>query len=160
MVLHELFEIGLIIDEEDVPLIKPYKWYVCKDGYLFRHIKIANKRTTISMHRFISNADKTTQIDHINGNRKDNRKCNLRKATPRQNRFNTVKYKGISKYKGVSWNKKVKKWRAAIHFNKKYYSLGYFYNECDAAIAYNKKALELFGEYAKINVITLEEEIK
>jgi hypothetical protein len=108
MVLHELFEIGLIIDEEDVPLIKPYKWYVCKDGYLFRHIKIANKRTTISMHRFISNADKTTQIDHTNGNRKDNRKCNLRKATPRQNRFNTVKYKGISKYKGVSWNKKVK----------------------------------------------------
>ena len=93
-------------------------------------------------------------IDHINNVKDDNRIVNLREATGFQNQANQKPQVGkTSKYKGVCWSKQCCKWRAYIKVNYKTIHLGYYHNEEDAALAYNKAALEIFGEFAKINII-------
>ena len=104
------------------------------------------------MHRVINDTPKILGTDHIDGNPLNNQKSNLRNATKSQNGMNRKSNRNSSsKYKGISWNKQNKKWRGEIQKNKKRYGLGYFKSEIEAARAYNKKALELFGEYARLN---------
>lgn len=79
---------------------------------------------------------------------------NCRWVTPHQNSMNRRgNLDTSSKYKGVCWANREKLWRSTITLNYKQVSLGYFKHEKDAAIAYNKKALELFGEFAFLNEI-------
>ena len=78
-------------------------------------------------------------IDHMNGDKLDNRICNLRLATNQENQRNTSKPKGYHYARG--------KWRACIMLNKKYKHLGYFLTEELAAAAYSKAARELFGDF-------------
>jgi hypothetical protein len=91
-------------------------------------------------------------IDH-KGSRCNN--LNIRKATPSQNAAyaKKTKSKTTSKYKGVSKNKNRKKWKASLMVNRECVYTDYFDNEIDAAIAYNKKALEYRGEFAVLNNI-------
>ena len=91
-------------------------------------------------------------IDHIDGDGCNNKITNLRLVTVTQNTQNTSK-RGFcsSVYKGVSWSNSVNKWHSYITHNKKRKHLGYFITQLDAAIAYDKAAKELFGEYAKLN---------
>lgn len=104
------------------------------------------------MHREIMDVPKHLVCDHINHNGLDNRKNNLRTCTRQQNTHNQKpRKKGTSKYKGVDWNKRQKKWRARIYYRGKCHYLGYFNNEIDAALTYDKKAKELFGEFACLN---------
>lgn len=106
------------------------------------------------MHREILGLKKGDgkEADHINGNGLDNRIENLRTCTRQQNMMNCRsplwKKNG---YKGVSVHKTTGLWRARINFNGKEYSLKYHKTKEDAALAYNKKALELFGQFAKLN---------
>lgn len=86
------------------------------------------------------------QIDHINKTRNDNRWCNLREATNSQNQRNRESKTGTSKYKGVHWNKESKKWVVQI-------GVGSYKLEKEAALAYNKAALKVFGNYAHINKV-------
>lgn len=151
-----------LIDEEDFDLISQYKWYAKKIGNTFyaaraitvqgqnKHKNIKRKQKTIIMHREImkNKLKQNQEIDHINGNGLDNRKCNLRLCNRSENMMNQRIKKGTSQYKGVRWDKK---WRAQITYNKKQKHLGFFNNEIDAAKAYDKKAKELFGEFAKLN---------
>lgn len=91
-------------------------------------------------------------VDHINGIRDDNRIENLREATGTQNHANQIKREGLSsQYKGVHWRKDRGKWSAQIKLNRQSIRLGCFSNEEDAARAYDQKATELFGEFAKTN---------
>ena len=93
-------------------------------------------------------------IDHIDGNGLNNQRNNLRKATHQENMMNRQSNKNSSsQFKGVHWYERTNKWQARITFNQKRISLGYFTSEIDAAKTYNKKALELFGEFAKLNFI-------
>jgi hypothetical protein len=89
-------------------------------------------------------------IDHVDGDGLNNQKRNLRKATPTQNGGNRVIQKHSSKFKGVTWWKKPKKWVACIRFNTRIH-LGYFESETDAAKAYDAAALKLFGDFALTN---------
>ncbi len=89
------------------------------------------------------------EIDHINTIKTDNRFVNLRECTKSQNQSNTAAQKNNkSGFKGVSWHKKSEKYYVRIMKDTKSYHLGYFEKKIDAAEAYNKKALELFGEFA------------
>jgi hypothetical protein len=90
-------------------------------------------------------------IDHRNREGLDNRKSNLRIATRSQNNCNRKQKKGTSKYRGVCWNEKHKKWRAYISFNGIYKSLGYFENEEEAGRAYDEAAKIYHGEFATLN---------
>lgn len=93
------------------------------------------------------------QWDHKDRNFLNNQKNNLRLANKSQNGANRLKSKGIysSRFKGVSWHKDKRIWVAYITKNNKRVHLGQFINEWEAASAYNKAALKLFGEFACLN---------
>ena len=90
--------------------------------------------------------------DHIDFDGLNNKKSNLRFCTHQQNMMNKRKCKNLSsKFKGVTWDESSKKWMSRIRYKNKCYPLGRFKNEIDAARAYDKKALELFAEFALTN---------
>lgn len=151
----------ILIDKEDwVIFPKNSEFSFDKDGYLLAKIYVTEARTNIliRVHRWILGNPKGKIVDHINGNKYDLRKSNLRIATASQNCANkrkTTKRKCTSTYKGVYKNKTSIRWHSAIKFpktNKTVY-LGSFSTELEAAVAYNTKARELYGEYARINEI-------
>jgi hypothetical protein len=93
-------------------------------------------------------------IDHINGNKSDNRVSNLREASRSQNQHNQPMYKNNSTgYKGVSFCKTTGKWKATIGKSTNRFYLGVFNSPQEAAHAYNKAAIELHGEFAVLNPI-------
>jgi hypothetical protein len=142
-----------LIDDEDYFIVSLFRWHI-NLGYAKTGIYINGKNRTLIMHRLIMSAKKEQKIDHINRNRLDNRKCNLRFCTYSQNYMNQDSHKNSSsKYKGVYWHKRDKRWRAVIGKNYKQITLGNFESEIEAAKAYNVKALELFGEFARLNII-------
>ena len=145
-----------LVDDEDFDWLNRFNWTYGTPGYAYRHKKIRGKIKVIYMHRFILEHHGYNLngfvTDHINRNKLDNRKINLRVATYSQNHANIDKYGNkSSKYKGVCWDKSRNKWIVHIQINQKQAYIGRFDNEEDAAKAYNKRALELFGEYARIN---------
>ena len=91
-------------------------------------------------------------VDHIDRNGLNNCRANLRLCTAAQNMRNIVSNVGAtSRYKGVHWNKRMKRWAAAIQFEKKKYHLGYFTDQIAAAKAYDKKAGQLHRQFACLN---------
>ena len=144
----------VLIDDNDYNFLNEYRWRFSKGGYAKTEIIINKKQTTIGMHRLIMNPPQNMQIDHIDHNGLNNQRDNLRIVTSQQNLMNKLKRKNCSSiFKGVHWNKRDKKWVAQIGINKKIYNIGSFIFETDAAVAYNKKATELFGEYACLNEV-------
>lgn len=115
------------------------------------------KRKKVAMHNVIMKPSEGFVVDHINGNGLDNRRSNLRIATRQQNTFNSVHKGGTSKYKGVALDKESGLWRAYIAKDGKRTWLGRFPDELSAAIAYDKAAKDMFGEYAKLNIATAQE---
>lgn len=153
-----------VVDDEDYPQLMNYKWYAHKksrnDGYYAARNGGNSKAKKIFMHREIMNTPAGFETDHINGNGLDNQKSNLRVCSKEQNQHNqTVKRKNTSsKYKGVSYYKKNKKWGVNMTFHGKCLFFGLYDSEVEAANIYNLFAIELFGEYASLNVI--EQEMK
>ena len=149
-----------IIDDEDFGLVKKYNWYALKDWHTYyaqAGIRLSKeKRSIIKMHRLILGLTSDLICDHVNCNGLDNRRINLRVATFSQNNAN--KRKNLSRtsiYKGVSWDKEKKKWRAQIQVNTQKTHLGYHIKEEEAAKAYNSAAIDLFGKFARLNIIPL-----
>ena len=141
-----------IVDAEDYEQLSKYRWCAIQTGRNWYAKTFDRNGIILSMHRFITNAPKGLFVDHKNHNGLDNRRSNLRLCTHAQNQQNTKpRSGGTSKYKGVFWEKAKKKFRAKITHNRKGIHLGYFDDEIDAAKAYDKKAVELFGEFAYLN---------
>lgn len=142
-----------IVDAEDYDRLSQHKWYAAKakTGTTFYACR-ARGRTTVNMHREIMRAPKGMICDHKNHNGLDNHKSNLRLCTSSQNARNQQARAGCtSKYKGVCWHKKHKKWQARITCNGNHMHLGSFDNQIDAAVAYDRRAIEVFGEFAWLN---------
>lgn len=140
-----------MIDEDDLEKISSYKWHLNICDKTKKYVSSTKNGKTFLMHRVILNAKKDEYIDHINGNGLDNRKENLRICTNQQNSFNSrLRKNNTSGYKGVEKDKKTGKWRSYINFNKKIH-LGQYLTKKEAALVYNNKAKELFGEFAFIN---------
>ena len=134
----------VILDLEDFERFHDYKLYAVK-GYAY----VRPEAKLVSVHKLIVDYP---IVDHINRDRLDNRKINLRAATKSQNAMNASKPKhNTSGFKGVSWCKLTKKWKAGIKANGRSKTLGYFVDILDAAKAHDAAALELFGDFAVLN---------
>jgi len=149
-----------LVDDEDYDVLNQFKWYATKQGntlYAKRNITVDGKHKKVRMHCAIMNRK---SIDHRDGDGLNNQKSNLRFCTRSENGMNRIKHKSMSSiYKGVSLNKPNGKWIAHIKINGKVIHLGYFFSEVDAAMAYNKKAISLFCEFANLNNICYYEKL-
>ena len=135
-----------LVDDADLALVEKHAWSAHHTGYAQTQI---NGKFTL-MHRLI--LPDIPRIDHVNGVRVDNRRSNLRPATASQNAMNRSKSPGTSsRFKGVVWKSQPGKWMAYIYVDGKQRYLGYFTDETDAATAYDRAAVEVFGEFAKTN---------
>lgn len=144
-----------LIDDDDFENISQYKWYALKSRntfYAYRQKWMNGKTISTIMHRMILNAPNGYEVDHINFNGLDNRKCNLRIASRSQNQANRPKtWDGTSKYKGVHWHKLNKRWIVQITIEGKNINCGAYKDEIEAAIAYDRAAIQYFGEFAYLN---------
>jgi len=146
------------VDDVDFGYLNQFSWWFSKMGYAYGRIKKGGK--ILLMHRVIMNPSSSMEIDHINSDRLDNQRSNLREATRQEQLFNCKKRSNAltSIYRGVSLDRKRNLWLAQIRkkntsgISKNIY-LGAFKHELDAVLSYNRAAIDLFGEYAKINKI-------
>lgn len=144
-----------IVDLIDFERVNKFIWYAEKGYNTFygsRVIRVNGKRGTQKLHRFILGiTDKTIQIDHKDRNGLNNQRSNLRIATNQQNSINQIGCDKTSKYKGVYLNKSKRKYSAQIKVDYRSMHIGHFDSEIEAAMAYDRKAKELFGEFAYLN---------
>jgi hypothetical protein len=159
----------LLIDEVDYDLVQ-FKWSIeggnkdrKRSSYLRRRTMKNRVRKQFWMHRVILGRMigrellATETVDHINNNGLDNRRANLRLADTSQQKANVPKQRTYamnptrSMYKGVVWYKDRRLWGAKIQRCGVERYLGSFISEIDAAKAYDKAAIECFGEFAKLN---------
>lgn len=115
-----------IVDDDDYEVLVPHKWYCSATGYAVR----TNK--AIRMHRVVANAPSGLEVDHINGNRLDNRKSNLRIVTHKQNMRN------MTKAKGYTYIKSTGRYSASVMRDGKNIFLGSHATEIEARGAYVK----------------------
>jgi hypothetical protein len=137
-----------IVDACDYERLSRHRWCAVRsgDGYYARRSVPGG---TILMHREIMKAPKGMVVDHIDGNRLDNRSCNLRVCTPQQNECNKPPRGRRSRFKGVYPHRD--KWQATIRHAGRTYYLGLFDDEVEAARARDRKARQLQGEFAYLN---------
>jgi hypothetical protein len=141
-----------IVDEEDFERLNKYKWHARKYTDRIYAVRTHEVGRAQSMHRLIMCPPTGLVVDHINHDCLDNRKCNLRICSPAENSRNRrPNGKGSSKYKGVTWDKEKKKWKAQINYNGQHIFLGLYDYQEDAALAYDAEALVLFCEFACLN---------
>ena len=160
-----------IVDDEDYNLVSKYPWSLDSPKHAHTSYAICTMYTgrinnksimcRMKLHQLIMRPPKDIHIDHINRNGLDCRRSNMRYCTHSENCMNrrphytdsrTKTKRPTSSYKGVS-KLKSGRWQARIYFENKIYSLGAFENEKEAALAYNKKAIEIYGKYAYLNEI-------
>ncbi len=119
-----------LVDDEDFEKFSQFEWKLASSGYPY---------IMMTAHKFLlGNQEKGKVIDHLNRDKLDNRKENLRICTQLENVQNRSKKTGCtSKYRGVSWDKKKNKWALQAFYNGKMLYYGYFDSEEEAAKAYD-----------------------
>jgi hypothetical protein len=136
-----------LVDAADYEVLSQYNWRFY-NGYAARQ----QGRKTIYMHRQIADPPDGMMVDHANRNKRDNRRANLRVCTRRENILNQAsKRTSRSRFKGVEYRKGRDKCFARIRFQGKRLWLGTFDDEVEAARAYDRAAVEYFGEFAHLN---------
>jgi hypothetical protein len=132
-----------IIDESDIPLVGRHSWHL-SNGYAVTKCSAR----TIYMHRLLLKPPPELEVDHIDGDRLNNRRLNLRLADDVQQRANQIARPGSrSRYRGVTWDATGKKWAARLGSR----WLGSYMTEEEAALAFDRAALATWGEYASLN---------
>lgn len=134
-----------IVDDDDYEKVNSLSWQ-----FNGRYASGRKGGKTLLLHRFILDTPKGFVTDHINGDKLDNRRSNLRVCNQSQNRANSrVSITNTSGYKGVCFDKRLKKFRAYIRKDGKMHNLGLFKTAIEAHNVYAGKARELFGEYSR-----------
>jgi hypothetical protein len=138
-----------LVDDTDFENINKFKWSDDGHGYARKR-----KGGIISMAKMILGNLSGKEIDHINGNKLDNRRINLRFASKSENAMNVSKHShNTSGFKGVSFHKRIQKFQTRIRINNQLINLGYFENAKRAAEIYNVAAIKYHKGFAKLNII-------
>ena len=149
-----------LVDDADYDWLNQYKWcaFKCRESFyaIRRSIRTneKGKHYSVYMHRQILGLGygDSRQGDHIDHNTLDNRRDNLRICTCQQNHFNRKPdSNSTSRFKGVCWDKQYQKWQVDINIKGKHKKLGRFTDEKEAALAYDKAAIQEFGDFALLN---------
>ena len=151
------------VDADDYETLSQFKWYRNPQGYAYRqgwarNESGKNEHWHLFLHRVVNKTPEGMFTDHVNQNKLDNRKENLRTADKSRNGANRQKpkktrwRKPVSQWKGVHWNHRVAMWEARIIKDGKSHTT-YHRTEAQAALDYNRMATELFGEFACPNVV-------
>ncbi len=152
-----------VVDEADYDLLSRYRWTAvrarCTTTLFYargRPRGVGSSRVPeVYMHRLVLNATARQQVDHQNGNGLDNRRSNIRIATASQNSANRPVgvhsrsgLKGVWRITGKGYRRE---WRAVLTVNGRKHYLGHFATAEEAARAYDRKATEVFGVFARPN---------
>ncbi len=147
-----------LVDDADYEWLNIFKWYAYQDRNTWYARRSSNRHAgspvSILIHREILGLElgDKQQCDHRDHNGLNNQRSNLRICSNAENQHNQKLRLGkTSVFKGVCWHKRERKWTARIRHENKRINLGIFNSESEAARAYDQKAKELFGEYAKPN---------
>lgn len=144
-----------MVDDEDFDRANQFKWHAVKKGNTFyagRALRMPDGHwIDYKLHRFLLDAPDGVPVDHVNRNGLDNQRANIRLATVRQNVWNSCGHNG--KTKGVTryTDRKTRIWQATIHIGGRKKFIGSFNSEIEAALAYDKAAIALRGEFAFLN---------
>lgn len=137
-----------VVDDADYEAVSAHRWYNHGGGYVTTIIR----GKVVLMHRFLMDAKPGEVIDHRNGDRRDNRRENLRRCNMSQNCANSkAPSTNSSGFKGVYWHKKDRRYMARIKVDYKYIYLGQYKDPVVAARVYDAAARKYFGEFAKTN---------
>jgi hypothetical protein len=129
-----------IVDDEDYEHLSQWSWCVSSNGYVHRAERKDGKKTAIKLHSYLMSTPKGMDTDHINRNKLDNRKVNLRIVTRSKNMFNRPEPNNNSSgKKGVTWSKPARKWQAQIMISYKNNYLG-IYNRLKDAVNAREEA--------------------
>lgn len=149
-----------IVDDEDFEELSKYNWHYAKgsygrEGYAKRDIYLGGGRKNMKLQHVwmhhLMDVPKGMSVDHINGDRLDNRRSNLRMCTNTQNQQNRKVQKSLSGFKGVSFKPKKKAWEARITVNGKTLYAGRSKDKVTTAIMYDEAAKKYFGVFARLN---------
>lgn len=152
--------LDVAIDDLDYDRVTRFRWHAepaRRTTYAIRDVYtpgVTHSTSRMRMHRFILDAPKGLEVDHIDGNGLNNTRANLRLATAAQNRHNLpLSANNTSGFKGVSrWRTKTRScWKASIGVHGRARHIGYYDTPEEAARAYDRAALEHFGEFAWLN---------
>jgi hypothetical protein len=140
-----------IVDDADFTSLNRFKWHVTYYGYAVRDARRPDGRKyKIWMHRVVNQTPDGMDTDHINMNKRDNRRTNLRTCTRSENFFNRVKRSdNTSGFKGVAWHTQRHRWVATIKANGRRISLGLYDRPEDAAAVYRRAAKQQHGNFAR-----------
>lgn len=140
------------VDREDYGTVSRYRWVTNAAGYFVTSLGKRNKH--IFLHQLVLKPPEGKIVDHIDGDKTNCRKENLRLCTYKENAWNsTLSSTNKCGYKGVYWASDRKKWRAEITVDGKHIHIGSYNTAEEAARAYDEYALFYFGEFAKTNAM-------
>lgn len=143
-----------LVDDDDYEVLATWKWAAQigarRAPYAQRTGPRSEGRPTFLMHRIIAGAQAGEIADHVNGDTLDNRRCNLRLCSTAQNSLNRASRNSLG-FKGVSAAHDSQGFCAKIQRDGRVYRLGTFRTVIEAAQAYDRAALSLHGEFARLN---------
>lgn len=138
------------VDDGDAGLVAGFRWRL-SGGYAVAWSGCRPNRVVVAMHRLVLSAPPRVEVDHRDRDKLNNRRSNLRLATTRQNHGNVGRQSNnTSGYKGVCWVPR-RGWVANISDHGRLRHLGYHATAEAAARAYDRAALDVFGEFASLN---------
>lgn len=147
-----------LVDDDDYAWVSERSWYA-QGSYVYTWVDGEN----IALHRLLVGAGEGEVVDHRDGDGRNNQRANLRRCSQSNNQHNRRKHcTSSSRFKGVSWNKQARRWvghlEQRVDGKRLQFHLGSFDSEEAAARAYDAKALERFGEFARLNFPIASEE--